>query len=414
MTYVVDLHTHSPYARGTSKRLTFENLASWAKIKGIDLLASADFTHPRWLRQTREALRENGDGLLEKDGVLFILGAEVSCVAELDGRSRRVHVLIFAPDFAAVERVVAAFGPLGSLASDGRPTLRISPNRLIHLLLEVDPRCFAIPAHLWTPWFGLYGSKSGFDSIEEAFGDVAEHVAAIETGLSSDPAMNWRVPSLDGVSIVSFSDAHSLQNLGRELTVMNGEPSYDGLAAALRSQDVAYTTEFFPEEGKYHHSGHRKCGVRLTPSEVAERGDRCPRCGRRLTLGVLQRAEELAERGVKTWMDDDGLIRGDTGRPPFRNLVSLRQIIAESLGVGVNARRVQDAYAGLVPELGSELAVLTSSPLADIASAADDRTAEGVGRVRTSDIRIDPGYDGQYGKVSVWDSPHEALHPSFL
>ena len=265
MTYVVDLHTHSPYARGTSKHLTFENLVAWAKLKGINLITSADFTHPRWLQQTKESLRDNGDGLLEKDGVLFILGTEVNCIAELDGRSRRVHILVFAPDFAAVDRIVAAFEPFGNLVFDGRPTLHISPNQLIHLLLEVDPRCFAIPAHLWTPWFGLYGSKSGFDSIEEGLGDMAEHVTAIETGLSSDPAMNWRVPSLDSVSIMSFSDAHSLPNLGRELTVMNGEPSYDGLLAGLRSQNIAYTTEFFPEEGKYHHSGHRKCGVSPNP-----------------------------------------------------------------------------------------------------------------------------------------------------
>ena len=310
-------------------------------------------------------------------------------------------MLVLAPGLPAVDRINAALAPRGKLGSDGRPTLHMAPRELLRMLLDVDPRCLLVPAHLWTPWFGLYGSKSGFDSLDECFGDLARHVHAVETGLSSDPAMNWRVPSLDSVSLVSFSDAHSLPNLGRELTVFEGEPSYDGPANALQHQRIEYTVEFFPQEGKYHHSGHRKCGVRYAPGDVAVRGDTCPRCGRRLTLGVMQRVEELAQREAFTDVDDDGIVRSGLGRPPFRNLVSLRQILSESLGVGVDTKAVQKAYLNLVSELGSELATLVDATVADIAAIAGEKTGEGVARVRAGDISIEPGYDGQYGAVKV-------------
>ena len=299
MTYVADLHIHSYFARATSRKLTFENLASWAKIKGIDLLATADFTHPVWFDETRRKLRETGDGLFELDGVRFVLGTEVNCSAPQGERHRRIHLLVFAPTLEAVEGINAALAAYGVLHSDGRPTIRMAPRDLLSLLLEIDNRCLVIPAHAWTPWFGLYGSKSGFDSIEECFGDTAGYVYAVETGLSSDPAMNWRVPELDGRSIVSFSDAHSLPKLGRELTVFHGELSYDGLVDSLKRQDIAYTVEFFPEEGKYHYSGHRKCGVRYSPSDVAANGTICLACGRRRRprgLAVSREAGENADQ----------------------------------------------------------------------------------------------------------------------
>ena len=233
MGYVADLHTHSPYAIGTSRQLTFENLATWAKIKGIELLSTGDFTHPMRLEETRRKLRDDGDGLFSFDGVRFILGTEVSCVARQDGRGRRVHLLLYAPSIDSVEAINGNLSRWGKLGSDGSPTLRMLPRDLASLVLETDSRCLIVPAHLWTPWYGAYGSKSGFDSLEECFGDMADHIHGVETGLSSDPSMNWKVPSLDGVSIVSFSDAHSLPNLGRELTVFGGELSYDGLSQAL-------------------------------------------------------------------------------------------------------------------------------------------------------------------------------------
>ena len=402
MSYVADLHVHSPFARGTSRHLTFATLVHWAGLKGIDLLASGDFTHPRWFEETRGRLDDAGNGLFTLGGVQFVLGTELSCVAPQDGRSRRVHMLVLAPTMATVERINTALAAYGKLGSDGRPILRLTPRELLLTLLEIDDRCIIIPAHLWTPWYGLYGSKSGFDSLEECFGDVSGRVPAVETGLSSDPAMNWRVSSLDGVSIVSFSDAHSPAKLGRELTVFDGELSYDGLAQALRTGGIGYTVEFFPEEGKYHHSGHRKCGVRYTPRHVVAEGKRCPECGQPLTIGVLQRVEELSGRPVETWKDEDGLVRSDNGRPPFRNLVALNDIVAEALGCRPQARKATDAYQALVSRFGTELAVLLNAPAEDIESAAGARIAEGVARVRSGDILIEPGYDGEYGTVKVF------------
>ena len=335
MSYAVDLHVHSRYAYATSKALDFENLARHAKIKGIDLLASADFTHPAWFEESRRKLRDAGTGLFEYEGTSFILGTEVECHGREGGRSRRVHVLIFAPSFEAVGRINASLGRYGRLDADGRPALGLLPRELLSLIKGIDERSFLIPAHLWTPWFGLYGSKSGYDSLEECFGSDAGEIPAIETGLSSDPAMNWKVPSLDDVAIMSFSDAHSAPNLGRELTVMNGEMTYDGLVRAMRRQDILYTVEFYPQEGKYHHSGHRACQVRMSPGEVREHGEVCPSCGRRITVGVSYRVEELGGRQVETWVGDDGLVHGDTGRPPFKSLVPLREVLSESLGVGV-------------------------------------------------------------------------------
>jgi len=402
MTYAADLHIHSPFARSTSKQITFENLARWARLKGIDLLATGDFTHPVWFQEMADQLRDSGNGLYELGGVHFVLGTEVSCSSLQGGRRRRVHLLVLAPSLSVVERISASLASKGKLESDGRPALRISPRNLVYELLEIDPRCMVIPAHAWTPWFGVFGSRSGFDSLEECFGDAAAHVPAVETGLSSDPAMNWRVPELDSRSIVSFSDAHSLPKLGREMTVFRGEPGYVNLALALRTQDIAYTVEFFPEEGKYHFSGHRKCGVSYSSDQVRAHGALCPVCNKQLTLGVMQRVEDLAARHVETSVDERGFTTAGNGRPPYKTLVALDQIIAESLGVGVNTKRVRAEYMKLVDRLGSELSVLMDASLADIEAVSGDRVAEGISKVRAGDISIEPGYDGLYGKVSVW------------
>lgn len=400
MTYVADLHLHSPYARATSRELTFDNMARWARVKGIDLLASADFTHPVWFAETKRALRPLGNGLYERGGARFVIGTEVNCSGMQGGRNRRVHMLVFAPCIGTAERINAAVSGKGALAADGRPTLRMTPRELLALLLDIDDRAMLIPAHAWTPHFGIYGSRSGFDSLAECFGDLAPHIRAIETGLSSDPAMNWRIPELDDISIVSFSDAHSLPKMGRELTIIDGDLSYDGLRAALNEQRIAYTVEFFPEEGKYHNSGHRRCGVSLSPEEALSAGGRCPECGGRLTQGVLERVESLARGQAQ---GADGLARGGgKGRPPFRSLVGLQQIIAESVGRGVNTKGVQARYMRMVEELGSELHILTAADVGDIAAVGGERIAEGVERVRKGDIVIEPGYDGVYGKVSVW------------
>ncbi len=409
MLYAADLHLHSPYARATSRQLTFANMAHWAKLKGIDLLASADFTHPDWFAHTRETLRQCDDGLLEYGGVRFVIGTEVNCSSPQGGRNRRVHMLVFAPNLDTAACINATLAPHGLLAADGRPTLRLTPRTLLAMMLDIDDRIIVMPAHAWTPHFGVFGEKSGFDSLADCFGDLSPQICAIETGLSSDPPMNRRIPELDSVSVVSFSDAHSLPKMGRELTIFDSDMSYDGLRDALRYQRIAYTVEFFPEEGKYHNSGHRNCGVSMTPTDAAAVGGACPACGRRMTPGVLQRTEELAAQAggrppPLISQEADGLMYADDGKPPFRRLVGLQQVIAESVGRGVNTKGVQAQYMRLVSELGSELHILTAAAIADIALVAGERIAEGVERVRSGDVHIVPGYDGVFGEVKVWES----------
>lgn len=400
VTYTADLHVHSSFAYSTSKALDLDELTLWARLKGVDLLATGDFTHPEWLAEISGRLTELGDGLFGYGGVKFVLGAEVNSNSRQNGRSRRIHLLLFAPSLAAVGRINAALARHGRLDADGRPTINLSPRDIAHLLHGIDDRCFIIAAHLWTPWFGAYGAKSGFDSLSECFGDAVGLVPAVETGLSSDPGMAWNVPSLDEVAIVSFSDLHSGPKLAREATVFPGEPSYDGLLDSLRHQRIEYTVEFHPAEGKYHHTGHRKCGYDVPSTD--EPRPRCPKCGRPLTVGVLQRVRELSTRDLRTWTGEDGLTHGEAGRPPFRHLVGLSQIVAEAVGVGPNSKRVRGLYLKIAEELGGELAVLLETPLPDIARVATERVAEGVGRARAGELSITPGYDGLYGTVRIW------------
>jgi uncharacterized protein (TIGR00375 family) len=425
MSYTADLHLHSSFARATSPRLDLPTMVRWARIKGIDLIASADFTHPTWLTSLERDLADAGDGLftlrrgLAGDAAAgepaphpsteprVILGTEVSCVYPQNGRSHRIHLLVFAPDFGAVRLLCEAFAPHGSLRSDGRPMLRLSGRDVVAAALEADERCVVIPAHAWTPWYSVYGSKGGFDSLAECFGDMTDHIHAVETGLSSDPGMNWRVPELDGRTIVSFSDAHSPQRMGRELTMFDGDLSYDGFRSALMSSrssgGVSYTVEFYPEEGKYHYDGHRKCGVCQHPAATLERGERCPVCGRKLTLGVLHRMEALSARPVTAARGADGMWRDPAGvRAPFRRLVPLDEVIAEAHGRGPATKGVRQTYAKLIEGVGSELHVLEAAPLDEIADAAGEHVAEGVRRARAGELDISPGYDGVYGEVRLW------------
>ena len=420
MAYYADLHIHSSYAYATSRELTFENLARWARRKGVDMLASADFTHPAWFAESCDKLSEAGDGVYEHGGVKFVLGTEVSCVARVGGRGRRVHLLAFAPSLAAVGKINKALRSRGAkLDGDGRPTLKTPPRDLLALMLDADPRCFAVPAHAWTPWYGVFGAKSGFDSLESAFGDLTPLIPAVETGLSADPSMCWRVPDLDDKAIVSFSDAHSLPKLARELTAFEGEPSYGGLLDALRNRRISHTLEFFPEEGKYHNSGHRACGVSLSPRELAANGGvRCPKCGRALTLGVAERVDALAQRESAAVRRADGMMESpNVDRPPYRSLISLDQILSETLGVGVKTKRVQTASERLTDTFGSELSVLLDAPLPDIAAALPahgERLAEGIARVRAGEVCIVPGYDGRYGTVKIWGDGEMADAPRRL
>jgi uncharacterized protein (TIGR00375 family) len=401
MVYVADLHLHSPYAYATSKALTLENLAEWAKLKGIDLLACGDFTHPTWFQELRQKLKPDASGLYQFDGVRFVLGTEVSCVYNQEGRQRRIHILLFAPNLDSVARLNDSLYSHGDLTVDGRPTLNLSVRDLTGLTLELDPECMIIPAHAWTPWYGVFGSKSGFDSLEECFQDMIPAIHAVETGLSSDPAMNWGMPELDDKAIVSFSDAHSLPKLAREVTVFEGTFSYRGLAEALAQNRIAYTVEFYPEEGKYHYDGHRKCGISQPPEETLRQGTRCPVCRRPLTLGVLHRAKALSQTDVAFERGPDGFVRSLQGRPPYIRLVPLQEIIAAVLGQSPNTKRVQGEYRRVTDELGSELHVLINAKLTDLEKVAGEGLARAVLQVRTEDIYVEPGYDGVFGKISL-------------
>ena len=408
MKFVADLHIHSRFAYACSKSLSLPNLASAARTKGIDVLATGDFTHPAWLGELERMLTEVEEGTYEFEGTRFVLGTEVSCVYRAAGKSRRLHLLIYLSSLEAVRRFNSELSAKGAkLEGDGRPMLALSAEDTVWVARDTDPKAVVMPAHIWTPWYGMLGSVSGFDSLEECFGGATPLIQGVETGLSSDPAMNWDIPELKGRAIVSFSDAHSLPNLGRELTVFRGEPSFGGFSTAIESNDVAYTVEFYPEEGKYHYNGHRKCEVSQSPQETSAQGDgRCPVCGRPLTLGVLHRTRTLAEgpgdaSPVEEGTGPGGLISSTDGRPPFLRLVPLEEVLAEALGVGRRSKRVQNAYSLLCAELGSELEVLSGATAGDIERVAGEEVAKAVLKARAGEVTVVPGYDGQYGTVRL-------------
>ncbi|MEK7617511.1 MAG: endonuclease Q family protein [Patescibacteria group bacterium] len=406
MAYVADLHIHSRFSRACSQQLNIPNLVEWAKLKGIDLLGTGDFLHPLWLTELKNQLSEDGSGFLtfSKDpSVKFLLTVEIASMYSHKGKGRRIHNLVFLPDFQSAEKFQKALlSKHATLASDGRPIVGIPSKDLLSMALEASDKALFVPSHLWTPWFGLFGSESGYDSLEECFEDMVGHVYGIETGLSSDPAMNWRITELDSRSILSFSDAHSLPNLGREVTVLaeNLKDGYEGLYQAIKNQKIAGTIEFYPEEGKYHYTGHRMCGIKYSPEDTNTKGTTCPRCGRSLTVGVMERVEKLASRDV-----------GEIGvkRPGYRKLVPLLQIIAEALNSAPTTQKVLNEYKKLTISLGSEIKVLTKTEITEIAKIAGPKIAEGVEKVRKGDLVIDPGYDGVYGVVKIWSNEEKEV-----
>ena len=401
--FVADLHVHSPYAFACSKSLTLDNLASWARRKGIHLLATGDFTHPRWADILHSSLTECGDGLYEYAGVRFVPGTEISCVYRQDGRTRRIHLLVLMPTLETAAAFTGRLQEYGKLESDGRPTVSLPSRQLLETALDCCPEALVIPAHAWTPWYGVYGSKAGFDSLDECFGDLAPLVRAVESGLSSDPAMNRAVPELAHRAVVSFSDAHSPGNLGREVTAFSAPRSWDGLVNAVNGNGVAYTVEFYPEEGKYHYSGHRKCGVSLGTADLARNGPICPVCGRQLTLGVLHRVNEVSGQTTvdQREPDADGFIRGDDGGPPYARLIPLREIIAAVKGVGVNTRTVTREYSAVTDAVGSELDALLWASASDLEAATEESLAQAILQARLGKVHVTPGFDGQYGSVSL-------------
>ena len=420
MKLVADLHIHSHFSRATSGNLTFEHLARWAQLKGIHVVGTGDIAHPGWLAEMRDKLAPAEDGLFRlRDDlaaavqaqtpptchapVRFILGGEISNIYKRGDRTRKVHNIVFAPSFEAVERLQARLERIGNIRSDGRPILGLDSRDLLEIVLDTDPGCHLIPAHIWTPWFSLLGSKSGFDSVEACYADLTPHITALETGLSSDPPMNWRVSALDRYTLVSNSDAHSPEKLGREANLFDCELAYGALFDALLpspahgrgagGEGFLGTLEFFPEEGKYHFDGHRACNIVWDPAATRAHNEICPVCGKPVTIGVMHRVEELADRpaGIRP-----------PHAAPFHSLIPLPEVLGEVYGVGEGSKQVQAEYAKLLARLGPELTILRDSPLEEIAAAGGERLAEGIGRMRRGEVVAQPGYDGEYGVIRVF------------
>lgn len=412
MKFIADLHIHSYLSRATSKDLTLEGLHRWAQRKGVTVVGTGDFTHPRWFAELREKLVPAEDGLFAlrddlarpiddavppacRAPVRFQLSVEVSSIYKKGGKVRKVHNLAYAPDFESAARIAARLARIGNIASDGRPILGLDSRDLLEIVLESSPDAYLVPAHIWTPWFSALGALSGFDAITECFADLAGHVFAVETGLSSDPAMNWRLSALDRYALVSNSDAHSPEKLGREASVFDCDLSYFGVRDALRDRREGFlgTVEFFPEEGKYHFDGHRNCGVVLAPREACETKGMCPRCGKRLTAGVLGRVEALADRPEGARPE---------GAKPFRSFIPLSELIGELVDAGHGSLRVGREYERLLERVGPELALLGDLPIDDLGRDGPPLFKEAIERMRAGQVHLQPGYDGEYGVVRVF------------
>ncbi len=410
MKIVADFHIHSRFSRATAHDITIKNLSQWMKKKGVNLLGTGDFTHPMWFKELKENLEPAEEGLYrlkgdndEKNISRFILTTELSCIYSQGGKGRRIHLVVLAPSLEVVQKINIALSWQGNLQSDGRPILGLSAIELVKLLFSISPDIVIIPAHIWTPWFSLFGSMSGFDTVEECFGEWANKIFAIETGLSSDPQMNWRLSQLDNFSITSNSDSHSVPKIAREANVFNTELSYFKIIEAIKSgipvnyskdsSQFLYTIEFYPEEGKYHYDGHRLCNVCLSPVEAKKINNICPKCHRPLTIGVMHRVEDLADRPVDY---------KPSNRPPFKKLVPLLEIIAEVMNSTVAAKKVQNEFERLINIFRDEISILTDISIKDIEAESDYKLAEAIKRVRENKLVISPGFDGEYGKVKIF------------
>ncbi|MFC1598705.1 endonuclease Q family protein [Patescibacteria group bacterium] len=408
MRIIADLHIHSKYSRACSPELTLPNIDLWCKYKGIDLVATSDFTHPEWFKDIKNHLEPLNNGLFilrhaqHDNPTKFILGTEVSCIYKQGDKCRRIHLNIFFPDIKDVAKFNSTLEKQGrNLKSDGRPILGLSAIQIAEIVFNVNEKAIIIPAHAWTPWFSIFGSKSGFDTIEECFDIYTPYIYAIETGLSSDPPMNWRLSALDDILLVSNSDAHSLPNLGREANVFDwNEPSYDEFYNTLKNRDKSkfkYTIEFFPEEGKYHVDGHAKCGISMEPEETKKNKGLCPHCKKPLIVGVLNRVDELADRKANMAKD----------KIPFKSIVPLQEIIAESFNVGKGSKRVQEEYFNMIKKGGSEFSILLDKKIDELKEIAVPEVVEAIKRVRAGKLNIEPGYDGIYGKVQIFKDDEE-------
>lgn len=397
MKAVADLHIHSKYSRATSTGMELETLSKWAKIKGIDIVGTGDFTHPEWYKELEQKAIESDSGFLQYDGVNFCLSAEISCIYTQGGRGRRVHLVVLSPSLEVVAQINERLGKRFNLKSDGRPIVGMSALELTDEILRISDKNLVIPAHVWTPWFSVFGSMSGFDSLKECFGERERDIYAIETGLSSDPAMNWRLSSLDRLQLVSNSDSHSPEKIGREANLFELDRlSYGELYEAIRYKQkgkLSLTYEFYPEEGKYHFDGHRNCNVSFSPEETKKHNGICPVCKKPLTIGVMNRVDALADRpeGFKP-----------KGAPQFESLVPLKEVLGEAMGKQPASKAVDAQYFALIKAFGNEFAVLHAPP-AKLKKAAGDRIAEAVRRVEEGRVKKVAGFDGEYGKIIIFD-----------
>lgn len=448
MQVIADLQLHSKYSRAVSKNMVVHKIREWAIKKGIGLLATGDWMHTIWYRELVSQLEEASQGLFRVkkeyvsqdesdqsigdsssiDEPLFLLSAEISSIYKQGGKQRRTHTLVFAPDFTVAEKINRELLKRGcNLSSDGRPIVGLSARDVAEIALSTDSKCLVIPAHVWTPWYSLYGSKSGFDSVEACFGDLSDSIFAVETGLSSDPAMNWSIEELERRTIISFSDAHSGPKLGREATVFQfrNKPSvishqsfsYDDVYWAIAQRflgkkegnlEIAYTVEFYPEEGKYHFTGHRKCGVVQSPTETREQGTTCHVCGKPLTVGVMHRVQELSNEPIKPVKKKSkaGVVGyyhpTDETRSPYVMLVPLMEVLSEVHKCGVTTKTVDNEYNKLIKNFRNEFAVLLKTSLEDLERSGGERLAQAIKKVREGSIFIKPGHDGVFGEVKIW------------
>ena len=409
MKMIADLHIHSRFSMATSKEGTPENLDFWARKKGISLIGTGDFTHPVWREELKERLVSEGNGMYRLrdeyvkeesrkfpgEGTRFVVSGEISSIYKKNGKTRKVHNVILLPSLEAADAMAQRLEKIGNIHSDGRPILGLDSHDLLEMMLDVCPEGILIPAHIWTPHFSVLGAKSGFDSVEECFEELAPYIHALETGLSSDPAMNWRISKLDRYQLVSNSDAHSPSKLGREANLLDIDCSYEGLYRAIQTgEGLEGTVEFFPEEGKYHFDGHRKCGVSLSPVEAERLGGICPVCGKKLTMGVDHRVEQLADRA-------EGFVKKDGKK--YESLVPLPEVISACMGYSTASKKVQGCFEQMIQTLGTEFDILRNVPSEDIKSCAGERIAEGIENVRTGNVKRIPGYDGEYGKIELFD-----------
>jgi len=405
MQIIADLHIHSRFSRACSKDLTLENIDKFCQIKGVDVVATGDFTHPRWFKEIKENLMEKENGLyvLKNNKTRFILATEISCIYTRDNKCRRLHVCILAPNLKAVEKINLSLEKAGcNLKADGRPIIGMDVRDLARICFEVDEKCMIIPAHIWTPWFAMFGSKSGFDNMQECWGEYASKIYAVETGLSSDPQMNWRIKNLDNVSIISNSDAHSLPNIAREANVFEidkNKLNYNNIYNIIKNKNnFLYTIEFYPEEGMYHFDGHRDCKFSCEPKESKKLKNVCPVCKKQLTIGVMNRVDELADKNRS-----ENYI--DKNRASFKKLIELDKIIAESLNIkSRSSKRVQTEYKNLVNNFANEFEILLNISRENLNKITLPEIAEGIIRVRQGKVRIKPGFDGQYGEIKIFNN----------